>query len=171
MTGAKIIVILLLILIIFVVFLPSFQTPVVQAHELSPLQDLHLNTLHGLSWCGQNQHHLTGRVWGHDTQEWERLCQDGEWEKTGWLSMWRGYRLFDEYEILLLQLFFFFFYFLLLILRSCIREFGRNKSGNSSGAVWESRWPSWAVRPNESSGFRGLKAILNHASALVSVCP
>ena len=27
------------------------------------------------------------------------------------------------------------------------------------------------VRPNEPSGFRGRKAILNHASALVSACP
>ena len=35
----------------------------------------------------------------------------------------------------------------------------------------ESRWPSRAVRPNEPSGFRGRKAILNHASALVSACP
>ena len=35
----------------------------------------------------------------------------------------------------------------------------------------ESRWQSWAVRPNEPSGFRGRKAILNHASALVSACP
>ena len=34
-----------------------------------------------------------------------------------------------------------------------------------------SRWPSWAVRPNEPSGFHGHKAILNHASALVSACP
>ena len=42
---------------------------------------------------------------------------------------------------------------------------------HSSGAVWESRWPSWAVRPNEPSGFRGRKDLLNHASALVSVCP
>ena len=42
---------------------------------------------------------------------------------------------------------------------------------HSSGAVWESRWPSWAVRPNEPSGFRGRKVILNHASALVSACP
>ena len=41
----------------------------------------------------------------------------------------------------------------------------------SSGAVWESRWPSWAFRPNEPSGFRGRKAILNHAHALVSACP
>ena len=40
---------------------------------------------------------------------------------------------------------------------------------HSSGAV--SRWPSWAVRPNEPSGFRGRKAILNHASALVTACP
>ena len=28
-----------------------------------------------------------------------------------------------------------------------------------------------AVCPNEPSGFRGRKAILNHASALVSACP
>ena len=35
----------------------------------------------------------------------------------------------------------------------------------------ESRWPSRAIRPNEPSGFRGRKAILNHASALVSACP
>ena len=42
---------------------------------------------------------------------------------------------------------------------------------HSSGAVRELRWPSWAVRPNEPSGFRGRKAILNHASALVSACP
>ena len=41
---------------------------------------------------------------------------------------------------------------------------------HSSGAVCESRWPSWAVCPNEPSGFRGCKAILNHASALVTAC-
>ena len=46
-----------------------------------------------------------------------------------------------------------------------------NLCSHSSGAVWESRWPPWAVRPNEPSGFCGLKAILNHASALVSACP
>ena len=46
-----------------------------------------------------------------------------------------------------------------------------HKSGHSLGAVRESRWPFWAVRPNEPSGFRGRKAILNHASALVSACP
>ena len=45
------------------------------------------------------------------------------------------------------------------------------KRDHSSGAVRESRWPSWAVRPNEPSGFRGRKAILNHAHALVSACP
>ena len=44
-------------------------------------------------------------------------------------------------------------------------------AAHSSGAVWESRWPSWAVRPNEPSGFRGRKAILNHVHALVSACP
>ena len=42
---------------------------------------------------------------------------------------------------------------------------------HSSEAMWESRWPSWAVRPNEPSGFHGHKAILNHALALVSACP
>ena len=34
-----------------------------------------------------------------------------------------------------------------------------------------SRWPSWAFRPNEPCGFRGRKAILKHAPALVSACP
>ena len=42
---------------------------------------------------------------------------------------------------------------------------------HSLGAVSESSWPSWAVRPNEPHVFRGRKAILNHASALVSACP
>ena len=35
----------------------------------------------------------------------------------------------------------------------------------------ESRWPSWAVRPNEPSGFSGRKDLLNRASALVWACP
>ena len=43
--------------------------------------------------------------------------------------------------------------------------------GYSSGAVWESRWTSWAVRPNEPSGFRGRKELLNRVSALVTTCP
>ena len=51
------------------------------------------------------------------------------------------------------------------------RETSQVSNNHSSGAVWESRWPSWAVRPNEPSGFRGRKDLLNHASALVSVCP
>ena len=42
---------------------------------------------------------------------------------------------------------------------------------HSSGAMWESRWPSWTVCPNEPSGFRGRKDLLNHALALVSACP
>ena len=42
---------------------------------------------------------------------------------------------------------------------------------HSSGAVWESRWPSWAVRPNEPSGFHGCKELLHRASALVTTCP
>ena len=42
---------------------------------------------------------------------------------------------------------------------------------HSSGAVWESRWTSWAVRPNEPSGFCGRKDLLNSASALVTTCP
>ena len=41
----------------------------------------------------------------------------------------------------------------------------------TAGEFSRSRWTSWAVRPNEPSGFRGRKAILNHASALVSACP
>ena len=38
-------------------------------------------------------------------------------------------------------------------------------------AVWKSRWPTWAVCPDEPYGFRWCKAILNHAHALVSACP
>ena len=30
---------------------------------------------------------------------------------------------------------------------------------------------SWAVRPNEPSGFRGRKDLLHRASALVTTCP
>ena len=47
-------------------------------------------------------------------------------------------------------------------------------ASHSSGAVWDSRWPSWAVRPSrEPSGFCGRKAILNHTSALLTLtaCP
>ena len=33
----------------------------------------------------------------------------------------------------------------------------------SSRAVWRSRWPSWACRPNEPYGFCGRKATLNRA--------
>ena len=29
----------------------------------------------------------------------------------------------------------------------------------------------WAVRPNEPSGFRGRKELMNRASALVTTCP
>ena len=42
---------------------------------------------------------------------------------------------------------------------------------HSSGAVLESRWPSWAGRSNEPSGFCGRKELLNRASALVTTCP
>ena len=34
-----------------------------------------------------------------------------------------------------------------------------------------SRWTSWAVRPNDPSGFRGRKDLLHRASALVTTCP
>ena len=44
-------------------------------------------------------------------------------------------------------------------------------SVSSSGAVWESRWTSWAVCPNEPSGFRGRKDLLHRALALVTTCP
>ena len=37
--------------------------------------------------------------------------------------------------------------------------------------MWKSRWPSWAPRPHQPYGFRGRKAILKHASALVSASP
>ena len=40
-----------------------------------------------------------------------------------------------------------------------------NSIRDSSGAV------SWAVCPNEPSGFRGRKNLLNRASALVITCP
>ena len=46
----------------------------------------------------------------------------------------------------------------------------QKRESHSSEAMRESRWPSLAVRPNEPSGFRGRKAILNHASALVTAC-
>ena len=49
---------------------------------------------------------------------------------------------------------------------SQVTPFFQTLDWHSSGAVWEWRWP------NEPSGFRGRKAILNHASALVSAaCP
>ena len=59
---------------------------------------------------------------------------------------------------------------------SAITPMGQYRStiiriAHSSGAVWESRWPSWAVRPNEPSGFRGRKDLLHRASALVTTCP
>ena len=50
-------------------------------------------------------------------------------------------------------------------------SFENLRRAQSSGAAWKSRWPSWAFRPNEPYGFCGRKAILNHASALVTVCP
>ena len=40
--------------------------------------------------------------------------------------------------------------------RSCMKK-------QSSGAVWKSKWPSWAFRPNDPYGFCGRKATLNHA--------
>ena len=47
----------------------------------------------------------------------------------------------------------------------------QKREKHSSGAVWESRWTSWAVRPNEPSGFRGRKDLLHRAPALVTTCP
>ena len=55
--------------------------------------------------------------------------------------------------------------------RTALYESDHHHQQHSSGAVWESRWPSWAVRPNEPSGYRGRKDLLNRASALVSACP
>ena len=39
------------------------------------------------------------------------------------------------------------------------------------GAVWKSRWPSWAPRPNELYGFCGRKATMNHWSQFVPNMP
>ena len=61
--------------------------------------------------------------------------------------------------------------FLMVGSTQIMKPISKRYSGHSSGAVWESRWPSWAVRPNEPSGFCGRKDLLNHASALVSACP
>ena len=35
----------------------------------------------------------------------------------------------------------------------------------------ESRWPSWAVRPNEPSGFRGRKAIIIEPCSRIGLVP
>ena len=51
------------------------------------------------------------------------------------------------------------------------REYMPFRLLHRSGAVWESKWPSWAVRPNEPSGFHGRKDLLNRASAFVTTCP
>ena len=58
-----------------------------------------------------------------------------------------------------------------LLVRKITRAFTRANQLHSSGTVWESRWTSWAVRPNEPSGLRGRKDLLNRASALVTTCP
>ena len=53
----------------------------------------------------------------------------------------------------------------------CYKIIMQQKGSRSSGTVWESRWPSWAFHPNEPYGFCGRKATLNHAQALVTICP
>ena len=40
---------------------------------------------------------------------------------------------------------------------------------HSWGAVWESRWPSWAVGPNEPYGFHGRKAPCSHIGLSLSL--
>ena len=60
---------------------------------------------------------------------------------------------------------------LLFMHQHFIQRVSKLSAHHSSGAVWESRWPSWAVRPNEPSGFRGRKDFLNRALALVTTCP
>ena len=62
-------------------------------------------------------------------------------------------------------------YVVLCGLVTSLKPRGPDRSSQSSGAVLESRWPSWAFRHNETSGFRGRKATLNRAHALVSACP
>ena len=41
----------------------------------------------------------------------------------------------------------------------------------SSGAVWKSRWPSWAPVPNKPYGFCGRKATLNNNRASFKTSP
>ena len=40
----------------------------------------------------------------------------------------------------------------------CIKAINNNIQCQTSGAVWKSRWPSWAPRPNEPYGFYERKA-------------
>ena len=47
----------------------------------------------------------------------------------------------------------------------------RDKIVRLAGSIVQELCESRGGRPNEPSGFRGRKAILNHASALVSACP
>ena len=47
----------------------------------------------------------------------------------------------------------------------------RSEAGSYSLLIVQELCGSRGGRPNEPSGFRGRKAILNHASALVSACP
>ena len=44
-------------------------------------------------------------------------------------------------------------------------------NNNNNMVIVQELWESRGGRPNELSGFRGRKDLLNHASALVSVCP
>ena len=48
-----------------------------------------------------------------------------------------------------------------------IKAINNNNNNNIVQELWESR----GVRPNEPSGFRGRKELLNRASALVTTCP
>ena len=71
--------------------------------------------------------------------------------------------------IIYLPIYFYFFIFCTILVLGCNTYIPQNSQ--SSGAVWKSRWPSWAFRPNEPCCFCGRKAIFNHAHALVTVCP
>ena len=81
------------------------------------------------------------------SSEEERSCRDGEYTR----------RSSDRKSGYLIQR------------QACYKN--PTKVTPSAGAVRESRWTSWAVRPNEPSGFRGRKELLNRASALVTTCP
>ena len=85
--------------------------------------------------------------------------------------------LYSQPLAIIITIIFFFLIFLSRVFAwagSCLQVFRLNLIPRPSHVVEElcesGGGPYWAVRPNEASGFRGRKVILNHASALVTAC-